>query len=264
MISAYSSEPDFITDFVLNLKEEWDPVSRQLASERLRKQVALLEEVAIRTNQIFSVFDFSSFKYLYYTKNMIGLIGGEKAAGLRWEEFYRHLTTDSFIVDRFISVRSAVTKQLDAGERMLLKTSMCGGEITNLQGKSIRCFFGSRPVIFTKSGEVEVSFDRLVNINPFLAPDAGYWLRITAGSKVFHWRSDSGKVVARDLLTQREKEFLTLWSGGYSVSAIAETAHVSVHTVKNQLVNARDRLMARDNTSLVHLCGLTGILEPSH
>ncbi len=263
MNSSHLSGPDFIRNLALGLRADWDPYTRQLVSGRLGEQVALLEELAVRTNQVFSVFDFKSFRYLFYTKNMIDLIGGDSVKGGRWEDFYRHLTPDSRIVDRFMSIRARVVRQLGNQEKKSLETSMCGGEIVNLQGKSIRCFFGSTPVIFNSSGEVEVSFDRLINISTLLAPEAGYWLRIKAGEKVFHWHSESDRLSSRDILTKREKEFLTLWLEGYSITGIAAKSHVSVHTVKNHLVNARVRLIARDNTSLAQLCFLSGIIDTS-
>ncbi|ODS86106.1 MAG: hypothetical protein ABS46_01490 [Cytophagaceae bacterium SCN 52-12] len=66
----------------------------------------------------------------------------------------------------------------------------------------------------------------------------GFWMYFRAGKKIFHWHSHKKELVAKHIVTAREKEIIGLWRSGLSIPEIAEKLFVSVVTVKNQFHNA--------------------------
>lgn len=64
-------------------------------------------------------------------------------------------------------------------------------------------------------------------------------------------------------LSPREREVLALVAEGLSDQAIARRLHVSVSTAKGYMVEAREKLGARNRPNFVHLAHLRGLLgEP--
>lgn len=52
-------------------------------------------------------------------------------------------------------------------------------------------------------------------------------------------------------LTPREREMVELLAEGYELEAIAERLHLSIHTVRNYVRNAREKLHAPSRLALV-------------
>jgi len=64
-------------------------------------------------------------------------------------------------------------------------------------------------------------------------------------------------------LTPREWEVVELLAGGYDTRAIAERLHLSIHTVRNYVRNAREKLHAPSRLALVLAAQRLCLLQPS-
>lgn len=246
------------------LREHYRPGGESDIPEDIIPQLALLNGLAQTSNRVYSLFDFVLFDYLFCTKNIAAFVGENEQPGLsaQWKDKYWSLVSDPKSIATFISLRTQVLLLLAPEERTSFHSVVCGGQVVNISNQVLRLLYHSHPLILDEEANVLLSFDSLENVYPHLNAAAGYWIRFESGSKIFHWHSDAGRLVPKDIISQREKELILLWRKGCTVAEIAELCCVSVQTVKNQLNSVRSRLFARDNSSLARLCTLSGILPP--
>ena len=155
----------------------------------------------------------------------------------------------------------AVSKRLQAEERPLLRSYLCGAFVKNFSGQILRLHYHHLPFSFNAEGQPVLSYDSLADVKTLMDSEPGFWIRFCAGDKYFYWHSALGTLAARDVLSPQEKEIIGLWAHGKSITEIAAHFSVSINTVKNQFNTARRRLLARDNTALVQLCRMSGILD---
>ena len=247
------------------LQKEYVPGKNGRIPDHLAPQLALLDDMALRNNRVYSIFDFSRFDYLYCSNNLALLAGDDGPAppiGAAWDEKYFTVIQDRSSIADFLEIRRQLFRRLPLASFVSLESSVCGGAITNLKGQRLRLHYRSTPLVFDDTGNVVLCFDYLEDISPLLTAASGYWMRF-GGQQAFHWRTDTRRLVAKDIVSPREKTLLSLWNTGKSVAEIADQVCITTQTVKNQLGNARNRLFARDNTALSHLCALTGALPPA-
>lgn len=247
------------------LRQEYVPGKSGQIPDPLIPQLALLDDMALRTNRVYSIFDFTRFDYLYCSNNLATLAGDDQPAaplGSPWDEKYFTVIQDRRSIANFLDVRRQLSQQLSKDSFLSLESSVCGGAITNLRGQRLRLHYRSTPLAFDDSGNVALSFDYLEDITPLLTASGGYWMRF-AGQQVFHWHAGTQRLAAKDIISPREKTLISRWKAGQSIAEIADQACITTQTVKNQLNNARNRLFARDNTALAQLCTLVGALPPA-
>src|SRR5690606_749665 len=247
------------------LRTEYVSGTDWLIPETLVPLLALLDDLALRSNRVYSIFDFSRFDYLYCSPNLATLAGDDRSApsvGSAWDETYFTIIQDRKRIAEFLEIRRHLSRRLRHVSFSSLESSVCGGAITNLKGQRLRLHYRSTPLVLDEAGNVALSFDFLEDVTPLLTASTGYWMRF-AGQQVFHWRSDTRRLVAKDIVSPREKALISLWKAGKSIAEIADQACINTQTVKNQLSNARNRLFARDNTALSQLCTVVGALPPA-
>ncbi len=250
---------NFLLDFTYRLRSEWKPGDGYDGlSESLKREVFLIEDLSKRTNRVYSIFDREHFEFIFHTWNLFALAGLPE--GQKWDMSSLKILQDPAIVKTFVSIMLEVAARYDAEERKRLTTCVCGASTRNLKNQLLRLHYIHHPFSFDEHGFPVLSFGSVADVKALMTPDPGFWVRFSSGEKTFHWHSHKRELVARDIVTPREKEIISLWYSGLSMPEIAEKLYVSVVTVKNQLNNARKRVLARDNTALAEICRATGIL----
>ena len=253
-----------LVDLANQLQDEWHDGHEINCSPAARAQMALLEEMAIRNKCVYSLFDFEKYQYIFHTKNLFSFIGldpDQKPS--KWDSSYLSLIEDRNPIAIYLALRKDFLAGLTVEQRQHFRSTTCGSYLLNLKGQRLRGMYRATPLTYDGSGNVKWSFDSISNIKELMVPESGHWIRFAAGEKIQYWHSRTEQTVAKDILSPREIEFLNFWKSGLSIPEIAKHFYVSVHTVKNQLTNARQRLLARDNTSLAQLATLIGVLKPA-
>ena len=263
MTDHRSDNSAFLISLATSLQDRWQPGQEALFPPESRAQMALLEELATRNNAVYSLFDFEKHQYIFHTRNLFSLIGlPDDRRQAKWDSTYLSLIEDRRPVETFVALRKQCLDELP-DNRQHFQSTACGSYAVNLKGQRLRGCYQARPLTYSQSGQVKLSFDSVYMVNELMTPEPGYWIRFATDSHVYHWHSHTGKLVPKDIVSPRETEFIASWKSGLSIPEIADRANVSPYTVKNQLTNARQRVLARDNTALARLCTLTGILSPA-
>lgn len=253
-----------LIDLANQLRNEWYAGREIDFSPVLRAQIALLEEMAIRNKCVYSLFDFENYQYIFHTKNLFDFIGLEPdQQPSKWDSSYLSLIEDRNPVAIYLALRKTFLANLTPKQRENFHATTCGAYLLNLRGQRLRGMYRATALTYDRSGNVKLSFDSVSNIKELMVHESGHWIRFAAGEKIHHWHSRTQQIVPKDILSPREIEFINFWKSGFSIPQIAEHFCVSIHTVKNQLTNARHRLLARDNTSLAQLATLIGVLKPA-
>jgi len=254
----------FLIDLATKLQDERQSDGEHRFTPEVRGQIALLEEMSVINNCVYSLFDFEQYRYIFHTENLFNLIGVKpEQQHKEWDPAYLALIEDRKPIETFIALRKQYLAMIPANQRTGFQSVTCGVYAMNLRGKRLRGMYCARPLTFDRSGNVKLSFDSLSDVKNLMLPEPGYWIRFSTGKSTHHWHSHHQQFVAKDIASPREIEFIGLWKSGLSIPEIAAQASVSSYTVKNQLANARQRLLARDNTSLSQLATLAGLLtEP--
>lgn len=225
--------------------------------------MALLDEMAVFNKCVYSLFDFEKHRYIFHTRNLFSFIGlPPNQQGSKWSPDYLSLIEDRKPIETFLALRKQCLNQLTDISRQHFRSTTCGAYAVNLMGRRLRGCYQAMPLTFDQSNNVKLSFYSISDVIELMVPEAGYWIRFSTDCRVYHWHSHTQKLIDKDLVSPREIEFITLWKTGHSIREIAQKLHVSPYTVKNQLANARKRMLARDNTALAHLCTLAGTLPP--
>ena len=263
MTDYRSDNVAFLINLATTLQGGWQPGQEDRFPPESRAQMALLEELAIRNNAVYSLFDFEKHHYIFHTRNLFSLIGlPPDRQYAKWDSTYLSLIEDRRPVETFVRLRKQCLAKLPDSLQHFQST-VCGSYAVNLKGQRLRGCYQARPLTYNRAGQVKLSFDSVYMVNELMTPEPGYWIRFATDNQVYHWHSHTGKLVPKDIVSPREIEFITSWKSGQSIPEIADLANVSPYTVKNQLTNARQRVLARDNTALARLCTLAGILTPS-
>ncbi len=254
----------FLVDLANQLQDEWHAGHEINCSPTLRAQMALLEEMAVLNKCVYSLFDFEKHQYIFFTRNLYALIGlPSDHKSIKWDPAYLSLIQDRKPVETFLSLRKQCLQLLSPDQRASFQSTTCGMHVVNLKGQRLRGIYRAKPLTFDESGNIKLSFDSVSDVKELMVTESGYWIRFAAGEKIYHWHSHTGQLIAKDIVSPREIEFIRLWKSGLSIPEIAEQVCVSGYTVKNQLANARQRMLARDNTSLAQLVTLMGVPMPT-
>lgn len=262
--SAWFENSRFLLNLAEKLRRERQLGEPPIYSPEVSVLTGLLEEMAVHNQRIYSLFDFEEYVYLFHTRNLFDVIGLDPGTeNPKWNHAYISLLEDHKPVERFVAIKDKITERFSEAAMTGLQCVACGCYAVNLKGERIRGLYRSLPLSFDDQGHTKVCFDSLSNIRDLMLPEPGYWMRFSFANHVFCWHSHSGRLVEKDIITPREKELITLWKKGLSIPQISDAIHISAFTVKNQLSNARKKLLARDNTSLVQLCVAAGILAPA-
>ncbi len=257
--SVRIEDNSFLVDFADRLRREWEPEKHFTLSEDLQREVFLLEELSKRNNRVYSIFDRERFGFVFHTWNLFALAGLPE--GQKWEIASTRVLQDLGIVKTFVTVMLQVAARLSPEESRDLRSCVCGAYTRNLKGELLRLHYTHHSFTFDVNGLPVLSLGSVADVKSLMTAGEGFWMYFKTGEKVFHWHSHKKELVAKDIVTAREKEIVGLWRSGLSIPEIAEKLFVSVVTIKNQLHNARTRLMVRDNTALAEICHATGIIK---
>lgn len=223
-----------------------------------------IEDFAYQNHVAISVFDQVKWKYLYFSQNYYDFFGVEKSeAKPEFPLGYQHMFEDASQIRKFIHLQDKILQEFTREEQKQLTITVCGFSINNEKGKKMRLMMKSKPIAFTSENNLNVALNNIRDIK-YLLDDNGFWLRISAGKKVFHWSKDYDSFCKGDIISIREKEVLRQWMLGLNITEIANSLFISPNTVKNHLKSMRKKLLARDNTALVELSLLCGILKPNY
>ncbi len=254
--------PNLDTNFFSGFATRSPDERLSLARKNRSAEFILLNEISVLNKCVYFLSDFENREYLFYTDNFNNLKGfNPKTINVEWGSDYPPLLTDRSSALRYISLLSKIIARLSLTELSELQCICCGYYIHDRADLNFRCLYSSGSIFITDQSKLKLSFDGLSNVMSLMTSEIGYWIRFSAAGKVFHWHSRTNKLVEKDILSLREKEIANLWRLGFSIPEIAAKLYISNFTVKNQLANARGKLLARDNTALVQLCLRTGILS---
>ncbi|WP_028297216.1 response regulator transcription factor [Olivibacter sitiensis] len=255
---------DLLVDLAEILQRCQDPTTEVNALPEIMGHFAFLERIALQDNCVYSLFDFNAYRYLFHTKTLFSLIGlNPGITSPRWDSSYVAMLTDRKPIHQFLFLRKQFVSRFKLSDYRAVQFVACGCYSTNLEGKQLRGFYRSRPLTYDAAGDVAVAFDCVSDVKPLMVTERGYWIRLSADEHICYWHSNTGKLIMKDIISPREIELIMLWRSGLSIPEIADRVCISTFTVKNQLANARQRMLARDNSSLVLLCTLIGILPPT-
>lgn len=256
---SHLDDDSFLVEFAGRLSAEWEPARHFSLPEDLQREVLLLEELSKRNNRVYSIFDRERFGFIFHTWNLFALAGLPE--GKKWEIASTRVLQDQGIVKTFVTVMLRVAGRLSPEESRNLRSCVCGAYTRNLKGELLRLHYTHHPFTFDVDGLPVLSLGSVADVKSLMTAGEGFWMYFRAGERIFHWHSHDKELVAKDIVTPREKEIIGLWRSGLSIPEIAEELFVSVVTVKNQLHNARKRLLVRDNTALAEICHATGIIK---
>src|SRR5690606_12632990 len=94
----------FLINLAANLEDGWQPGYESRYPPELRAQMALLEEMALRNNVVYSLFDFEKHHYIFHTRNLFSLIGLPQQQA-KWNSTYLSLIEDHRPVENFVALR---------------------------------------------------------------------------------------------------------------------------------------------------------------
>jgi len=221
----------------------------------------LFETFALQNHLVIGLFDSKRAEYLFHTSNLHDISEDlQRDSSCNKNIPYLNLIGNKAIVDIIITLEKQIITKLTPNERCLTQSFICGRLSSKPQNKNIRPFLQRMPVSFGLDSYPNICIDIMRNVK-HLMTDKGIWFRVNAGNKSFSWFSEQAKLLNHDIVSLREKEVIKRWADGLSLPEIAEQLFISINTVKNHLKACRNRLHARDNTSLVELCILSGVLN---
>lgn len=159
-----------------------------------------------------------------------------------------------------MDMETKLTRQFNSDEKKNSKLFICGGYPSKAGQNGLKYFLQRVPLAFGSNVYEGIYLDSIQNVTHLVSGE-GYWLRLKAKEKVYSWFSIQKKLLHHDLISVREKEVIRYWANGYSLSRIEDTLFISVNTIKNHLKACRNRLLTRDNASLVHICLLSDVFR---
>jgi len=218
--------------FKVKEKEFPDPPIISAAS------LMLLETFALQNHIFIGIFDADHSRYIFQTSNAIH----KEAQG------------------RITDLEAKIAGEFTPDEKKDIRLFVCGSCPVNAGQNRIKYLLQRIPLGFGAHAYPGIYLDSIRNVTHLVSGE-GYWLRIKAGEKVYSWFSGQKKLLRHDIISDREKEVIQYWAEGYSFSKIEDKLFISVNTIKNHLKACRNRLLARDNISLVQLCLLSGALR---
>lgn len=225
-------------------------------------EMNMIEEMSATNKCIYFLSDFENLAYSFYTQNFYKLKTlFPEAVQLKWDAGYPPLLTDRFLALKYMSLLKRLACKFSPDQLQNMQCTCCGYFINNRNNLKFRCLYKSSSLSTDECGGLKLSVDSLSNVAGLMGVEPGCWIRCAGAGSVIHWHSRTNKLVPKEILSQREIEIVGLWKQGYAISEIADALCVSSFTIKNQLANARQKLLARDNTSLVQLCIKAGILS---
>lgn len=214
----------------------------------------LLEILALQNNTFIGIFDINRSSYVFQTSNTLD-------AALNKENLnhYLGLVRDKKIQKIIMAMEAEIIGQLTQEEKKDARLFICGSCPIKADQNKVKYLLQRIPLVFGPKVYPGIYSDCAHNVTHLVSGD-GYWLRIKTGEKVYSWFSDQEKLLKHDIISEREKEVIKCWAKGYSLSKIGDTLFISVNTVKNHLKACRNRLLARDNASLLQLCLLSNAI----
>lgn len=197
----------------------------------------LLETFALQNHMFIGIFDADRSQYIFEKSNAIH----KEAQG------------------RITDIETKIGDEFTPEGKKNVQIFVCGSCSVNA-GEKIKYLLQRIPLGFDTFSYPGIYLDCIRNVTHLVSGE-GYWLRIKAGEKTFSWFSGQKKLLRHDIISGREKEVIKYWAEGYSFSKIEDKLFISVNTIKNHLKACRNRLLARDNISLVQLCLLSGAIR---
>lgn len=226
--------------------------------------IEYIENFACQNHVAISIFDQEQWKYLYYSQNYYDFFGVKKSeAKPEFPLGYQHMFQDASQIRKFVRIQDEIINEFSNDELVQLSITICGFSINNEKGKKMRLIMQSKPIAFTSENKLKVTLNNLRDVR-YLLDEEGIWLRISSDDNVFHWSRDKESFCKGDILSVREKEVLREWMLGKNILEITNSLFISSNTVKNHLKSMRKKLLARDNTALVELALLSGIIKPTY
>lgn len=250
------------SDFLLHNRKQLNGNSNNLKNYTITPgNSTLLEIFAALNNVCLGLFCCTSFEYIFQTSNHNNIFSDHKN-GIDSKRFFMGLINNKKTLNKVIALETEITGLLTPEEKQNIRIFICGGSQTDKE-RNTKYLLQRLPFLLDDTNNVSIYLDSIRNITHLLVEEEGYWVRIKAGEKIFSWFSSQMKLLHHDIISLRETEVIKMWVSGFSISKIAEHLFISINTVKNHLKACRNRLLARDNTSLVQLCLLSDAIRLS-
>ncbi len=240
-------------------------ISRSVLNSPLPGNIAerfqLLELHSTTRKIIFSITNRTSFEYLFISSGYRDFYGLAENEPVDWHHVFPRVIREPLVLKGVMDGLRQLLEKFNEAEREQFSCVICGPPVTTLHGVFKRVGMQVYPVCWDQDDRVHwAGLNSTQDIKHLLGGE-GFWIRVSSGDKVFTYFSSNDKITNRDIVTTTELEVIKMWGQGMDVPAIAEAKENSIHTVNNQFKSARNRLLARDNTALLELCVLAGIVE---
>jgi DNA-binding CsgD family transcriptional regulator len=143
-----------------------------------------------------------------------------------------------------------------------INITFCGVKIKHKNGHTMRLMFRLSGLEFMENGAITVSIVSIDDVSHLIKSDF-YWGRMEFGKDerhIHHLVSKDKKDVAQDIISDREKDVLSLLIQGKESKEIGAILFISQHTVDNHRRSMIAKTGARDTTGLVQICRMAGVI----
>jgi DNA-binding CsgD family transcriptional regulator len=232
------------------------------------KEDIYINEFSKSEHSVRIIFDHANFKILHVSDN-IEIVTGHSA-----QDFYKpHLlfAFNFFTLEHYNFIYVWLKWSLTLHSRLKpseynrlvdVKHAICGVKIKHKDGHTMRILFRHFPLTLTESNIPKVAVITLDDVSHLMKSDF-YWGRIESGNEERYFRHfvSTDKIYKSiDILTDREKEVVSLLAKGKESKEIGKILYLSSHTIDNHRRNMLSKTGIKDTTGLIHICRMVGII----
>lgn len=228
----------------------------------LKRRFSFLDELARQNQMVIYLFNRAKFEYVFESDTIYEFYG----IPVDQKTSFRTLLP-SLVENRndFLHSLKMLNQMITLGDQtssyLNATCYICGTTIKHLQNKKrMRLFIQSAPLDIHMGGHEVLSLNIVRDVS-YLLEQGGCWIRSVNNSRISSGFTLSDRMFVKDIVTPSELQIIRLWGDGNCFSEIAAIQGCAINTIKNHLMAARRKLLARDNTALYKLCLLAGVFR---
>lgn len=225
-----------------------------LSPQEINRYFSFLDDYSVRNNLSLSLVHKHTLTYQYQSPGFFRLWQTEpkdisnKVTNVMGKVFEN---PGDFI--KIMEVHEKIFSSFPSPENILFTTTFCGVKAKTFGGKSVRLLSHYIPLKLGGEWQYKIHFCENRDVNHLFDSDH-FWVRVVVSGEVFHYLSTDEVLHRKEILSKSELGCVQKWAEGLNLSEISKGMSISIHTTKNHLKAARNKLGARDNTALVELC----------
>jgi DNA-binding CsgD family transcriptional regulator len=227
--------------------------------EALSKTVG---EYAKLNNQFINIYNLKKQKVLFMSENYVEVLGYSYSQEQykKWSMFYwmrdLPMVQSYFLLQLSIFYRKSIQPLLNSSETTKSLTWFMHNFQLKPPGVPKRHLGLSCTALeIDKTGKLEIILIINNDIRPHIKDNDLFWFDITVNAThTFSYNNVDKKFIEKSILSEREKEILTMISTGKDTKTIADTLELSPLTVEKHRKNMLDRTGAKDISMLLQIC----------